>query len=83
LEEATAQSISGNPLNILMANNSIFRNEFTMIQVKYLLEFWGFKCLFLQMEGTHKKLINQAFWSPTLEVFLKYLHYNFYKHLGS
>jgi len=55
LEEATAQSISGNPLNILMANNSIFRNEFTMIQVKYLLEFWGFKCLFLQIEGTHKK----------------------------
>jgi len=71
LEEATAQSISGNPLNILMANNSIFRNEFTMIQVKYLLEFWGFKCLFLQNEGTHKKLINQDFLEPYFGVILE------------
>lgn len=57
LEEATAQSISGNTLNILMANKSIFRNEFTMIQDQYLLNFFALNVYFPQIEGINWKFI--------------------------
>lgn len=55
--EATAQSISGNPLNILMANKSVFRNEFMMIQDKYLLEFQDLKFILNQPRQKHNILM--------------------------